>query len=234
MKNDKGLQCPPRNPVWNIWQGLVLILLVTSIEWPLGWLNSQMDLNTLAGLIRFLGIGFGECLLYFFLITVFFRLLKRPLRELGFVRVKTGYLILGLITGVLLFVTVGLLGSFLTKLFGAPAPQSFTEAVTGVKYGWEYIFLVLLGGIIAPMKEEMIFRGLIYPPLRQTMGKGKGILLAGTFFATLHSDLVRFLPLFLGGIVLTWLYERTRSLWPSVLAHGTWNILMMVALILQK
>lgn len=80
----------------------------------------------------------------------------------------------------------------------------------------------------------MFFRGLIYPPLRQVLGRGKGILLTGLFFASLHLEIIRFLPLFIGGVVLTWLYERSSSIWPAIVAHGTWNILMALALWIQR
>ncbi|MDR3288042.1 MAG: CPBP family intramembrane metalloprotease [Peptococcaceae bacterium] len=231
----KNLESIPPNPVWNVWQGLLLILLVTLAELPIGWLNSQQDLSLQSGLLRFLAVGFGDCLLYFLVVFLFLRWLKCGWRDLGFVRAgKPSAYWGGVLTGVILFVAVGLLGNVLTKLVGTPVPQTFAEAVKGVAYGWEYLLLLLLGGVVAPLKEEMIFRGLIYPPLRSALGAGKGILVNGIFFAALHVDIIRFLPLFLGGVVLTWLYERTKSIWPSVLAHGTWNILMAVALWIQK
>lgn len=225
---------PPRHPGWNLWQGLFLILLVNLIELPLGWLKASENLDTVAGFLHFLAVGLGEGFLYLGAILVLMRLLRQPLTELGFVKPRWGYWILGVVAGVFLFVSIGLLGNLLIKFLGTPAPQSFTEAVKGVKYGWQFYLLLLLGGVIAPLKEETLFRGLIYPPLRQAYGRGKGMLLTGVFFATLHFDLVRFLPLFIGGVILTWVYERSGSLWPAVLAHGTWNVLMALALWVQR
>ena len=141
---------------------------------------------------------------------------------------------MGFVVGALLFLGIGLLGNLLTHLVGTPAPQSFAVAVNGVHYKWEFGLLALLGGVIAPIKEEMLFRGLMYPPFRQSLGKGKGMLLTGLFFAAFHFDAVRFLPLFIGGIVLTWLYERSSSIWPTIVAHGSWNILMALALWIQR
>ncbi|WP_088225874.1 type II CAAX endopeptidase family protein [Desulfosporosinus sp. FKB] len=225
---------PPRHPVWNIWQGLFLIALVTLLEFPLGWLETPKDLVSIPGVIRFLGVGLGDVFLYITVIWVFMRLIRRPFSDLGFVRPSKRFLLLGLGAGFFLFFSIGLLGNELTKILGIPAPQSFALAVKGASYPWEFALLTLLGGVIAPIKEEMLFRGLIYPPLREANGKGRGIILTGIFFAMLHFDLIRFLPLFLGGIVLTWLYERSSSIWPSVVAHGTWNILMALALWIQR
>lgn len=232
QQND--LRIPPRKPAWNLWQGLFLILVVTLIEFPLGWLETPKDLASVRGLLAFIGVGLGECILYFSLIFGFFRLLRRPISQLGFVKPLKRFIVLGFIVGIILFIGVGLLGNLLTQVLGTPAPQSFAEAVKGVNNKGEWFLLLVLGGIVAPIKEEMLFRGLIYPPLREAYGKGKGILLTGMFFATLHFDMVRFIPLFIGGIVLTWLYERSSSLWPAIIAHGTWNVLMAVALWIQR
>jgi len=186
------------------------------------------------GILNFILVGLGDVLLYFAIIFIFLKSIRRPFSDLGFVKTSRGFLLLGFIAGVLLFVGVGLLGNFLTKLFGTPAPQSFAIAVKGANYTWEFILLTFLGGVVAPIKEEMFFRGLIYPPLRQVLGRGKGILLTGLFFASLHLEIIRFLPLFIGGVVLTWLYERSSSIWPAIVAHGTWNILMALALWIQR
>ncbi|AFM40250.1 CAAX amino terminal protease family [Desulfosporosinus acidiphilus SJ4] len=234
MVKKKEVRIPPRQPIWNIWQGLFLIALVTLLEFPLGWLETPKDLASVNGVLRFLGVGFGDVFLYISVIWIFMRLIRRPFSDLGFVKAEKRFILLGLAAGFFLFFSIGLLGNELTKILGIPAPQSFAIAVKGANYSWEFALLTLLGGIIAPIKEEMLFRGLIYPPLREAHGKGKGIVLTGMFFAMLHFDLIRFLPLFLGGIVLTWLYERSSSIWPSVVAHGTWNILMALALWIQR
>jgi len=234
MKQKAKLRVPPRKPVWNIWQGLFLVAIITIIEFPLGWLESPKDLDSVRGILNFVIVGLGDALLYFGIIIIFLKFVRRPLSELGFVKSSRRFLVLGFIAGVLLFVSVGLLGNLLTKLFGTPAPQSFAMAVNGTNYIWEFILLTFLGGVVAPIKEEMFFRGLIYPPLRQVFGRGKGILLTGLFFASLHLEVIRFLPLFIGGVVLTWLYERSSSIWPAVAAHGTWNVLMAVALWIQR
>lgn len=225
---------PPRQPIWNIWQGLFLIALVTLIEFPLGWLETPKDLDSIRGLLYFVGVGLGDVLIYFIVIWLFMRLIRRPFSDLGFVKPLKRYVILGFLVGGLLFVSIGLLGNILTHLLGTPAPQSFAIAVKEVNYKWEFALLSVLGGVVAPIKEEMLFRGLMYPPLRQALGQGKGMLLTGLFFATLHFDIIRFLPLFIGGVVLTWVYQRSSSIWPAIVAHGTWNSLMAIALWIQR
>lgn len=234
MTKNNELRVPPRKPVWNIWQGLLLMALVTLIEFSLGWLASPKDLESSHGILSFIAVGLGDVLLYFGIIWIFLSLIRRPFSDLGFVKPLQRFVVLGFIVGILLFVGVGLLGNLLTKILGTPAPQSFAMAVKGANSTWEFMLLTFLGGAVAPIKEEMFFRGLIYPPLRQVFGRGKGILLTGLFFATLHLEIIRFLPLFIGGVVLTWLYERSSSIWPAIIAHGTWNLLMAIALWIQR
>lgn len=238
LRDDKKAEAqnkiPPRRPVWNVWQGLFLLLLIYLIEFSLGWLSTPQDLEQFQGFFRFLAVGLGEVLIYLVVIIGFFRIIRRPLSELGFVKPRGRYVILGVVMGIMLFVAVGLLGNFLAHWLGTPAPQSFTLVVMGAEYNWQFFLLLILGGILAPLKEEVIFRGIFYPPFRMAYGRGKGILFTAGLFAILHFDIVRFIPLFIGGVALTWLYQKTSSLWPSILAHGTWNILMAVALWIQR
>lgn len=146
MDKKTKLRLPPRKPVWNIWQGLLLVAIITIIEFPLGWLESPKDLDSVRGILNFILVGLGDVLLYFAIIFIFLKSIRRPFSDLGFVKTSRGFLLLGFIAGVLLFVGVGLLGNFLTKLFGTPAPQSFAIAVKGANYTWEFILLTFLGG----------------------------------------------------------------------------------------
>ena len=232
--NKRLRKLPPRKPPWNAWQALFLLALVNLIEWPLGWLQPSVNLDTGQGIGHFLLVGFGEAVLYLAILLLAFALWRYALPLLGLVPAAGRSLIAGIGYGTFLFFAIGLLGNYLTKLFGTPPPQSFALAVQGASHNWELVLLLVLGGLVAPLKEELIFRGMLYPPLRQAYGRGLGIILTSLVFALLHLDFVRFIPLFLGGVMLAWLYERTGSLWPSIIAHGTWNTLMAVALWLQR
>ncbi len=229
-----SIKVPPRRPAWNISQALFLIGTVNLLEFFLGWLSIQENLDSLPGFIRFVGIGLGEVILYLAAISLLLRVMKRSHKDLGLGSVRRFYLLMGVLVGIFLFLGIGLLGNLLTYLLGTPAPQSFTVVLQGAKYSWQLPILLILVGIVAPLKEEVLFRGLFYPPIRRVYGRGIGMLFTGIFFAALHFDLVRFIPLLIGGIVLTWLYERSSSLWPSIVAHGTWNVLMALALWIQR
>jgi membrane protease YdiL (CAAX protease family) len=222
------------NPKWNFWQALYLILLVYLLEFALGWLKIPDNLSDLQGFINYQIIGFGEGLVFFLALIIFFKIIRRPLTDLGLLNFNWRSVFLGFFGGIFLFFAVGILGNILVEYLGNPDPQSFALVVGGADSIWQFVLLLFLGGVIVPLKEELVFRGLIYPPLRQGYGRGYGILLTALFFGIMHADIIRFLPLFLGGIVLTWLYEKTQSLWSSIIAHGVWNILMTILMWWQK
>ncbi|NPV28000.1 MAG: CPBP family intramembrane metalloprotease [Firmicutes bacterium] len=134
---------------------------------------------------------------------------------------------LGFLGGISLFSLMFVGASLISLVYPeVPAPQPFAEIVMRVKNWRELIIPLLVGSVLAPVSEEMYFRGFVYPYLRSRLGVRMALWLSAMFFSVLHLDVVRFIPLMLGGFGLAWLYERTGSLYPSVVAHGVWNGVM--------
>ncbi len=79
--------------------------------------------------------------------------------------------------------------------------------------------------VIGPAAEEIFFRGFLLPAFVQGIGVIPGMIVASAIFAVAHGDLSVLLPTFASGAVLSWLYLRTRSLWPGFLAHAGQNSL---------
>lgn len=79
------------------------------------------------------------------------------------------------------------------------------------------------GVFIVPIVEEALFRGFIFGALRRSMGPLPGAALSSLAFAALHLSLTAFAPLFVLGLLLAYLYERTGSLYPSVAFHAVFN-----------
>ena len=93
--------------------------------------------------------------------------------------------------------------------------------------------LALAAVVAAPLAEELFFRGLLYGWLRTRWRWPAAALVASVVFAAAHGNWELLLPLFLAGIGLCWLYERSGSLWPSVLAHATLNAVAVVAALVR-
>jgi uncharacterized protein len=77
--------------------------------------------------------------------------------------------------------------------------------------------------LLAPFLEEMLFRGIILRSFLQQYPRQRAFLYSAALFGLAHLNIYQFAVGFLGGLVLAWLYERTRSLWPCILLHGAYN-----------
>jgi membrane protease YdiL (CAAX protease family) len=99
---------------------------------------------------------------------------------------------------------------------------------------WMVVLTVVAVVVLAPLGEELLFRGLLLRGLVQRMRFWPAALLSALLFASAHADSYllwpRALSLFLTGIVLAWLY-RWRGYWASVTAHATVNTVAAIALV---
>lgn len=100
---------------------------------------------------------------------------------------------------------------------------------------WYGVLLMLLGvGILAPIGEELFFRGLLYDWFKQKFGVEWGIAMSSLLFGLAHYDsLVLVVSTFIMGVVLAFVYERTRTLWTAIFVHITTNsgAVLLMALI---
>ncbi len=88
---------------------------------------------------------------------------------------------------------------------------------------------VLLGVVVAPLAEEMIFRGLILRGLLRRFRQDHAIALSALLFAVIHVDLYQVITVFFMGLFLGWVFTRTGSLWACLLAHAAANGIGWVA-----
>ena len=87
---------------------------------------------------------------------------------------------------------------------------------------WGYLAL----GILAPLAEEMVFRGAI---LRTLLNYFNGrmywvpIIVSALLFGLVHGNMAQLLNAFLIGILLGWMYYRTESIVPGIVLHWVNN-----------
>jgi hypothetical protein len=84
--------------------------------------------------------------------------------------------------------------------------------------------------IAAPLFEETLFRGFLLPSLTRYMPVGGAILLSSFIFAAAHLSLSEVLPLMTLGIILGFIYSRSRNLLAPILLHSLWNSATMISL----
>jgi hypothetical protein len=91
-----------------------------------------------------------------------------------------------------------------------------------------------LACVVGPFVEELFFRGVLFTALRTRTSRVAAMAISGGAFALAHTNVVGFLPILLLGCLLADCYERTGSLWASVVVHSFHNSLLIgVALTLK-
>jgi CAAX protease family protein len=99
---------------------------------------------------------------------------------------------------------------------------------------WQLVLTVSALVILAPLGEELLFRGLLLRGLARRMPFWPAALVSSLLFASAHADAYvlwpRAIALVGTGLVLAWLYRR-RGYWASVSAHATVNSVAAIALV---
>ena len=122
---------------------------------------------------------------------------------------------LSIVAGLVYQVIVTSLG--IDSLKPSPVPERLLGE--GILRAFTVGILVVVG----PAAEEVFFRGFLLGAFVQGIGVVPGLIVASAIFAVAHGDLTVLLPTFVSGAILSWLYLRTRSIWPGFLAHAGQN-----------
>ena len=84
-------------------------------------------------------------------------------------------------------------------------------------------------GLAGPLIEEVFFRGFLLAALVQPLGAVRAAVVASAVFSAAHVSVAVVIPLFVIGLLLSWLYLRTGSIWPPFAAHAAQNLLALAA-----
>ena len=90
----------------------------------------------------------------------------------------------------------------------------------------------LMAIFLAPVTEEMLFRGILYPLIKQAGYPRIALWGVSLLFAAMHVTVVIFVPLLALALALTLLYERTNNLLAPIITHAMFNALNFAALYL--
>ena len=87
------------------------------------------------------------------------------------------------------------------------------------------ITLLLVAGVMAPLSEELFFRGFLYNAAKHRLGIVPGIILSALVFALVHIGPLAVIGIIPMGVLLALAYEKSGSLWVPIMMHATNNIL---------
>ncbi len=133
---------------------------------------------------------------------------------------------LGVIATYIFVIGLNLIGfpEWLVHAFGKeievqPAVRLYQEADAVIVR----VFLAISAVIVAPIVEEVVFRGYIYTVTKRYTARIFSTLVSAIFFAVVHNFIPGLLPLAFLAIILTISYEVTGSLWAPISIHALFN-----------
>ncbi|MFZ0235438.1 MAG: CPBP family intramembrane glutamic endopeptidase [Candidatus Acidiferrales bacterium] len=133
-----------------------------------------------------------------------------------------------IVGGFLLAILVSLGSSAIHTKTQLPIEQFFQDRMSA-------LLLMSLGVLLAPLLEETVFRGYIYPVAARSFGVTGGVLFTGTIFGLLHASQLwggwgQIALLVIVGIVFTYARAATRTVVASYLMHVSYNSFLFLAM----
>jgi len=87
---------------------------------------------------------------------------------------------------------------------------------------------LLIAVFAAPLCEEWVFRGFLFGSLRTRVSAASAALMSSAIFATIHwYSAFGWVSVFISGLMFCWLYHLSNSLWPGIIFHGVYNLVVV-------
>ena len=203
-----------------------MIIIVIAIDWIAGGIDEAMTTWLSVHLLGLAIIGVVW--------RIGIRRFNAPLSILGLIPIAVPRLKTILMTG-------GALGASLaaTVVYGALislidadilSPPDISPDI--VFPGLAAVFTFQALTVVTPVTEEVFFRGFVFSGLVPRLGVGWAMVASSVVFSLPHlfAGVGVLIPIFVTGMLLAWLYQRTGSLWPSIVAHAGQNALALALL----
>jgi membrane protease YdiL (CAAX protease family) len=112
-----------------------------------------------------------------------------------------------------------------------PAPQDVVRLFAELDPGFMLVYFIFLALVVAPLAEEILFRGLLLPALGRRWGLGAAILVSSVLFAAMHFHIPSLVPLFVFSIALSLAYIYTESITVPVVMHMLFNAVSLMVML---
>ncbi len=204
---------------------ILYIFIQTIVDFPLALIDYYKDTEYLYHPVKKIVLGVGSTL---FILIYGFVKSKAPLFSVFPVKFFNPLVILPMIT--FFWGAHNLLeipAAFLDKYI--PPPPWFWELFNRIfegDYGW--IGALLKVAVVAPVVEELIFRGLILNGFRRNYNAFTAVFMSALLFALFHLNPWQFPATFILGLLLGWLVIRTNSIILAIIGHSINNLLVLL------
>lgn len=137
---------------------------------------------------------------------------------------RIGHMVLSWLLIMLLAASSSVGLNILLSLTGLVQSSAVYQDVARQQYSVAFVVGALLFGLLSPITEEIVFRGVIYNRMRRYCPTTAAIVLSGLLFGVYHGNLVQGLYGGCMGILLAYTYERLHSFFIPCLFHAVANI----------
>lgn len=156
-----------------------------------------------------------------------------PGRLLSFAPISWRVGLFSILAGAGMGIGLGLGVQLIQHLLHLPPRTPGVELLDPAGFSWTaFATIFLLGALLAPFAEEILFRGILYGWLRRRMRVRHAALLSAIPFGLLHVEPLHILYATAAGFLLALLFQRSGSLWSAVLAHVAINSIAIVSVYL--
>ncbi len=133
---------------------------------------------------------------------------------------------------ILIFIGLATYSLILSSLAGLSVPEQPIDALFGSSRTG-LILAVIFVAVLAPIGEEVFFRGFVYTAFRKKWGIAIAVVLSSGIFAVFHIIPLLYPPMFIIGVILAIVFEYRGSLAPNILLHGLNNLLALIVVYSQ-
>ena len=103
--------------------------------------------------------------------------------------------------------------------------QQTSDSLYSAPFGMQLLCL----GVLVPISEELVFRGMMFKRLREQSGFMHAAIFSSVVFALLHGNMVQMLYAFATGMMLSYVYEKYGSVKAPATAHVVMNLISVTA-----
>jgi membrane protease YdiL (CAAX protease family) len=111
----------------------------------------------------------------------------------------------------------------MTRLHVEPVAQQVVQTLQTTESSSDRLYFGVIAILVAPVVEEFLFRGILYPLVKQRGHPQLALWGSAILFAATHNNVMTFVPLTFLALVLTWLYESTDNLAAPIATHALFN-----------
>ena len=144
-----------------------------------------------------------------------------------------GLVLLGAVVCVVNAQLLGNLSAFVIEtVTGKEAEmQGAVELLRRTNSSWQVLYMAVVTVVMAPVGEEILFRGILFAALRQTKGRWVAFGVSSVAFGVIHANMLSLVPLIVMAVLLAWVYERTRNLLAPIFVHALFNLTSFLMLL---